>query len=45
MVRKGVQYVQGRVGPHIMAQQTSNNEMWVARRINIGPSGKPTMVL
>jgi hypothetical protein len=29
----------------IMAQQASNNEMWVAKRSNIGPLGKPTMVL
>jgi len=29
---------------NIMAQQTSNNEMWVTKRSNIGPLGKPTVV-
>jgi len=28
-----------------MAQQVSNNEMWVVRKSDIGPPSKPTMVL
>jgi hypothetical protein len=30
---------------NIMTQQASNNEMWVAKRSNIGPRGKPTIIL
>jgi hypothetical protein len=30
---------------NIMAQQASNNEMWVVKRSDIGSLGKPKMVL
>jgi hypothetical protein len=45
MTNRGVLYVQGGFGPQHHGTTNIPNEMWVVKRLDIGPLGKLTMVL